>query len=261
MLHMTLLAPDWTERCAVTRQLPMLAPWIADLPRDARGFPAPAEAGWQDGQPVLSKVATDRKVALGIRRCCAVCGYEMPKGTLVYRAWAQGDAAHMRQYERKHSHDLGGPLHLSCTLFSAMACPYLREKNSRLGKASEINPGARRGTRAAIMGFDDFGLLIYAEPHNFLDPALPPPHFAYVELVADIGYRDGSELADQYEAAIEADAKIIDTSRTRLYWTDSRGDLESLESALLTAFRMLAQSKSAYDQVIMGFGRYVAFPM
>lgn len=245
----------------MSRALPPLAPWIADLPRDARGFPVPAEAGWDDGKPILSKVATERKVALGMRRACAVCGYEMPKGTTVYRAFAQSDAAHMRQWERQRSHDLGGPLHLSCILFSAMACPYLREKNSRLGKESMINPGERRGTRAAVMGFKDFGLLIYAAPHAFLDPTKPPPHFAYLNLVEDIGYRDGRELADRYDAALKSDAEIIDTSRDRLFWKDTETDLRQVGRLLHSDFVRLNTATPAYDQIIMGLGRYVAFPL
>lgn len=241
--------------------MPTPAPWIANLPRDARGFPVPAEAGWRDGQPVLSAVAADRKVALGMRRACAVCGYEMPTGRPVFRAWAQGDAAHMRQYERERSHDLSGPLHRSCVFFSAMVCPYLREKNSRLAKSSTISPGARRGTRAAIMGFKDFGLLMYAEPHNFLDPAKPSPNFAYLEMVEDIGYRDGDELADRYQAAVESDVTIIDTSCPRLYWTDTKSDLKALANLLHADYRQIARSTPVYEQVILGQGRFVAFPL
>ena len=185
------------------------------------------------------KVAQDRKIALAMRRSCAVCGYGMPAGTTAYRAFSQADAAHMRQFETEQSHGLGGPLHLSCILYSAMACPYLRERGARLGKDSEIAPGARRGTRAAIMGFRDFGMLIYAEPHNFLDPAYPPPHFAYLELLEDIGYRDGSELLERYEAAIESDAAIIDTTGPRLFWTDDPDELKGLGELLRSDFKKL----------------------
>ena len=243
------------------RELPPLAPWLEGLPKDHRGFPVPAEAGWEKGRPVIDKVATDRKVALGMRRACAVCGFLMPQGTTVYRAWAQGDAAHMRQFEREYANDLAGPLHLSCILFSAMACPYLREKQSRLGKASLINPGGRRGTRAAVMGFANFGLLIPAHAHAFLDPAEPPPHFTYIELVDDIPYRDGAELADRYEAAIDADAELIDVTAPRFYWSDTDGDLRSLASSLKKDHGRLVRSQAAYEHVIAGMGRFVAFPM
>jgi hypothetical protein len=245
----------------MSRALPTPAPWIADLPVDHRGFPVPAEAGWENGEPILSKVGTERKIALAMRRACAVCGYAMPAGSTVYRAFSQADAAHMRQFEREQSHDLGGPLHLSCILYSAMACPYLRERTSRLGKDSMIGPGERRGTRAAVMGFKDFGVLIYAAPHNFLDPGYPPPHFAYLGLTEDIGYRDGSELLERYEAAIVADAAVIDTSQPRLFWTDSDADMRALGELLRSDFRDLNTSTPMYDQVIMGMGRFVALPI
>lgn len=244
----------------MVRDVPTPPPWIVDLPLDGRGFVTPAEAGWVNGEPALSKVATDRKVALGMRRRCAVCGYVMPRGTTVYRAFAQSDAAHMRQWERERSHDLGGPLHLSCVLHSAMVCPYLSERTSRLGKTNEIGPGNRRGTRAAVIGFKDFGLLLYAEPHRFLDPAKPPPHFAYVQMSDDIPYRDGNELAGRYEVAVEADAKIIDTSKPRSFWTDSDADMKRLASTLRNDFNQLAKARPAYEQVIQGVGRFVAIP-
>jgi hypothetical protein len=108
------------------------------------------------------------------------------------------------------------------------------------------------------MGFRDFGLLIYAEPHHFLDPSQPPPHFAYSELVEDIGYRDEAELSDRYVAALEADAKLIDPSKPRLYWTDSKSDLANLGTALRADFRKVERSQPEYQQIITGVGRYVA---
>ncbi|MFF1945147.1 hypothetical protein ACFVWF_23760 [Rhodococcus qingshengii] len=233
------------------------APWIADLPREGRGFVIPAEAGWDGDVAVLSKVGTDRKVALGMRRCCALCGFVMPKGSPVYRAFAQGDAAHMRQFERKVATDPSGPLHLSCILYSAMACPYLRERTSRLTKTSEINPGGRRGTRAAIMGFGDFGLMLHASAHQFLDPA---PHFAYLELVEDIGYRDGEELRERYQAAVVSDESVIDTSKPRLFWTSNDADLKQLGLALRADFKTLDQSEPAFFQDMQGVGRFAVFP-
>lgn len=242
-------------------ELPKPPPWIADLPSDRRGFPAPAEAGWDTGVPILSKVATDRKVVLGVQRACAVCGYELPKGSPVYRAFAQGDAAHMRMYERERSHDPSGPLHLSCVLYSAMACPYLRERNSRLGASNEINPGARRGTRAAIMGFSDFGLMIYAEPHRFLDPEAPIPMFAYLNLVEDIGYRDGGELQQRFEAAVAADSAVIDMSKPRRYWTDDANDQKVLVKDLQDAFHRIQRSQPSYEQRVLDSGRYVIYQL
>lgn len=113
-------------------------------------------------------------------------------------------------YERRLTHDRAGPLHHSCMLYAAMVCPYLRERNARLGKASTINPGGKRGTRAAALGFQDFGVMMYAGPP--LGPDMDPrlPMIAYMDLEEDIHYRDGSELVDRYAAGVEADSAIID---------------------------------------------------
>lgn len=235
------------------------APWIERLLRDDRGFVVPAEAGWSDGRAILSKVATDRKVALGMRRGCGVCGYPLAEGKPVYRAFAQGDAAHMRMYERERSHDPSGPLHLSCVLYSAMVCPYLRETKARLSKASEINPGGRRGTRAAVMGFEDYGLMVYRGHHRLLDPAFPVPMFAYLSLSEDIPYREGAELAERYAAAVAEDALVIDTSRPRLYWRDQPADLANLQGMLRADSEKLNRAEPDYEQQVIGEGRYVVY--
>lgn len=233
--------------------LPEPAPWIEGLPRDSRGFVVPAEAGWENGTPILAKVGQDRKVALGMRRACAVCGYEMPRGSHVYRAFAQGDAAEIRMNERDRSEDPSGPLHLSCILYSSMVCPYLRERTSRLAKSSDVNPGGRRGTRAAIMGFKNFGIMMPAWNHQFLDPA---PHFAYLKLIEDIGYKDGGELADRYAAAVEADAAIIDVAKPRLFWTSDEQDQRNLGRALKADFATISRADPDYFTELLGQGRF-----
>jgi hypothetical protein len=108
-----------------------------------------------DFQPVLKR--PDRR--FGAAEACSVCGFVMPKGNLVYRAFALSDALHIREFERERSHDDAGPLHHSCILYSAIVCPYLR-RDGRLGKDSKINPGAQRGRRAGIMSFKDMGLMV-----------------------------------------------------------------------------------------------------
>jgi hypothetical protein len=89
---------------------------------------------------MFSKFDMDRTIALAMRRACALCGYPMPAGTNVYRAFAQGDAAVIRMHQREHSHDLAGPLHLSCVLYSAIVCPFLREKTARMERAAASTP-------------------------------------------------------------------------------------------------------------------------
>lgn len=234
-------------------------PWIADLPVDHRGFPVPAEAGWtEEGEPRIALVATDRKVALALQRACAVCGHHIPKGQLLYRAFAQSDAAQIRGYERKLSQDLAGPLHKSCVLYSAIVCPYLRERTSRLGKESMISPGARRGTLAAVMGFRDMSLLVFAGRHEFLSEDAPVPHIGYIELADDIKYRDGTELITQYHEAVAADSAIIDASAPRSYWR-TEGELQALGCELADAVQKLNSQGPDYDMILHPATRYVGF--
>ena len=234
-------------------------PWLADLPRDNRGFIVSCSTPWPDGVPRLSLIATDRKVALAFRRACAVCGYILSPGFPVYRAFSQGDAANIRMYEKDHSHDLGGPAHLSCILYSAFACPYLRQSGARLGKDSLINPGARRGGRAAVMGFEDATLLIYAAPHSFLSDDSTQPHLGYQKFIADIPYRTASELADMYAAAVEEDATTIDTG-DRSFWSGSTADERGLLTVLDAAFRALSRRTPDYLVDMQG-DRFGAFKL
>lgn len=234
-------------------------PWIADLPIDHRGYPVPAEASWtEDGLPLISVVATERKVALALRRACAVCGHHMPKGQPVYRAFAQSDAAQIRGYERELSQDVAGPLHQSCVLYSAIICPYLRERTSRLGKNNKINPGSRRGSLAAVMGFRDMSLLLFAGPHEFLSEDAPVPHVGYIDLADDIKYRDGTELVDRYHAAVKSDRNLIGPSAQRAYWR-TENDLRALGLELRSAFLRLNTRTADYQMLLHPNTRYAGF--
>lgn len=233
-------------------------PWIEGLPKDHRGFPVPAEAGWtEDNEPRIAMVGTDRKFALAMRRGCAVCGFFMQKGRSVYRAFSQADASQIRGYERESSQDLAGPLHKSCVLFSAIVCPYLRERTSRLGKNSQFGPGERRGTLAAVMGFEDMSVLVGAEPHTFLGENSPVPHVGYLRLRDDIKYRDGEELIDLYLAAVTEDAEFIDTTKDRLYWTND--DLPTLGRMLREDFDHIRKRSADYNLLLHPGTRYVGF--
>ncbi|KXF57190.1 hypothetical protein AXA44_30875 [Rhodococcus sp. SC4] len=188
-----------------------------------------------------------------------MCGYAMPKGSIVYRAFSQGDGAVIRRQERERASDPSGPLHRSCILYSAMVCPHLREKTARIAKDSDINPGGRRGTRAAVMGFQDFGLLIAAKQHRLLDPAVPDPNFIYLALVDDIPYQDGEELLGRYEEAVAADSTIIDTTQSRHYWTDNADDERQLARALKTDAKTFNREEPDFEQSIRGQGDYFAY--
>lgn len=246
--------------------LPTLPAWLQDLPRDSRGYPVPAEVGWRDGEPKLDSVDTMRKIALGFHRACAVCGFEIRAGSPAYRAFAQSDAAVIRGEQRERSLDPSGPLHASCVLFSAMACPYLRAKTARLGPDSQFEPGARRGTLAAVMGFADFGLLVYEPLPGVTDVSeRHAPQFAYLQLVEDIPYRMGEELAQRFDAAVEQDQQAIDMSGRRWFWGGNRTEARDAEREAFAGMRAITTREPMYTMRLAttgyGSGQYVAFPL
>ena len=242
----------------VSRTVVQPPPWIEGIPTDHRGFPVPAEAGWgEENRPLIALVDSMRKVGLLTVRACAVCGFRMAEGRPVYRAFSQADAAQIRGYEREFSHDLAGPLHKSCTLYSVLVCPYLRQRNARLGKASTIQPGARRGTLAAVMGFQDMCLMVYARSHQFMAPNEPPPYAGYLGLVEDIKYHDGIELKDAYVSAVAEDAEHIDMTDERHYWMHD--DLDGLERLLWAQTKAITDGQPINRIEIQGIGEYVGF--
>jgi hypothetical protein len=241
----------------VTLQLPDAPLWLEGLPHDERGYPVPAEAGWVSGDPVLAKVDIQRKVALGLRRACAICGYQMRKRNLVYRAFGQGDAEDIRTNEREVAVEPAGPAHRSCMLYSAIACPHLRSPTARLGRDSVFEPGAVRGASAAVMGFRDYGLLIYGKPHPLLSPNFSQPQFALLDLETDIVYEHGDSLQDQLAEAVEADAALINTSKRRLYWSGTADDVADLNATSKMDIQTIHKSDPMFDWGIGG-DAYVA---
>lgn len=235
-------------------EVPQPPPWLADLPRDPRGFLVPAEAAWFEGAPHLSKVPIPVKVALAITRSCAICGYFLAPGEAVYRAFSQGDAAKIRMYEREFSHDMHGPAHKSCMLYSTFVCPYLREPGARLKKDSLINPGAPRGTRPAVFGFADFALLIFDGRHDPLDPSTPEtmPYFGYRQVLEDIPYRSPFELLEELAAALMHDSATIDRSQPRQYWTDAPEDNARLLAVLEKGLPLLAGDRPLGPAKVFG---------
>ncbi|WP_166906835.1 hypothetical protein [Mycobacterium sp. DL440] len=242
-------------------QTPTPPPWFEGLPKDERGFYVLAEAGWVDGQPMFSKFDMDRTIALAMHRACALCGYPMPKGHNVYRGFSQGDAAEIRMNQREHSHDLAGPLHLSCALYSAIVCPFLREKTARMGKDSKINPGGKRGSLAAVMGFSDFGLMVLQVPNP--DPEALPPNFmtAYLGLQDDIRYRDGQELLERYYAAVESDREIIDMSQPRMFWGPTDADYRKRKLAIKRIGEVTRRTPVGIPMIVDSPVPYITFPL
>jgi hypothetical protein len=242
-------------------QVPTPPPWFEGLPKDPRGFFVLAEAGWVDGILMFSKFDMDRTIALAMHRACALCGYPMPKGHNVYRAFSQGDAAEIRMNQREHSHDLAGPLHLSCVLYSAIVCPFLREKTARIGKESGINPGGKRGGLAAVMGFKDLGLMVLERLNP--NPETRPPNFmtAYLGLQDDIRYRDGQELVERYHEAVEADQSIIDMSQPRMFCGPTDADFRDLKSAIKHIHEVMKRAPIGDPMYIESPVPYLTYPL
>lgn len=226
-------------------RLPTPPPWIDALPRDARGFPVPAESGWENGKPLLAVTDVKRKVALGMRRACSVCGYRMPAGRHVYRAFGHADAADIRATEREVAVGRAGPAHRSCMVYSAMVCPFLRGPNAKLG-AGKFEIRAARGADAAVMGFEDFGLLIYGRRHPLLAASHPVPQFTYLNLADDFAYQDGGTLQGSLDDAVESDAALIECSAPRLFWTDGPADAADLTALSDIDIRTIARSDPAF---------------
>lgn len=244
----------------MTSHIPAPPPWLDDLPRERRGFPIPAEAPWVDGAAVLAGGAADRKVALALKRACAVCGYRLAPERPVYRVWGQGDAAQIRLYERDRCHDLHGPGHRSCMIYSTFACPFLRESRARLGKGSRIAPGRPRGSRAAVMGFDYFALLIFNGPHDFLLDEDYTPYFMFENLVEDLPYKSPDLLLAELSIAVGKDAADIPNDQERNFWTDSDVDIQRMAGIIGPSARSLARSRAEYLVNLLG-KPYAAFHM
>lgn len=224
--------------------------WIRDLPRDRRGFPIPAEVPWQNGVPLLHGTDPSRSLVLGVHRRCAVCGLAMRPEDACFRAFAQADAARIRGYEREFANDYGGPAHESCMLFSAMACPHLRDNLSNLSRGSTINAGASRGTLAAVIGFSSYSLLV---PLN--RPVFDGLLFGYQLLVEDIRYKLGEDLRDRLVAATERD-KIVARGEP-MFW--STADQTALVKAARKAVAATMKRGMMRELPVAGKGHYGEF--
>jgi hypothetical protein len=201
-------------------------PWMADLPRlgAGRGFPRPRHfqqlphlpvsfPGDSTGDPV-------RAWALALRRRCSVCGCTM-RGP-VY-AFDYGAPTARRVSELRggiFTSRLPGPAHRSCAIYSALVCPFFKYPTSR-----RHHGGSQARGDAVILAFSGCGSAYFAE-HT--ETEWGPYSFAYSELVERIEFGASKELRPLYEAAVAADAKVIDIS-TRLYWGGGLADQQRLE--------------------------------
>lgn len=170
---------------------------MAALPRDARGFLIPAETPWEDDVSHLSRYDMLRTIALGAARACAVCGLPLLEGQPVWRLFTQRDAA-LARIDGDFTDDLSAPGHESCMLYSTLVCPFWRTPQSRLGKESLRAPGAKRGTKPAMLGYEEAYFLV--QPRKNLLTTVPPAfRFLYAGRQSDVRFTDAAtELGALY---------------------------------------------------------------
>jgi hypothetical protein len=195
---------------------------VADLPRDRRGIRRAAEAAWTADVPVIETLCQSQTFALAFMRACAVSGYRLEPGETVWRLLTQVEAS-LRRLMRENLLELANPGHLLCMLYSSQICPFWSRAEARLGKESEIAHRAKRGTRAALLGFDNHYLLLP------LNTDIHSAQFLYRHLTDDIPFKSPSELADRYAEELAVESGI---SGDRAYWTNSTDDLKALDRVL-----------------------------
>jgi len=179
---------------------PKLAPHLRDLPRDKRGYLVPAESPWVGDEPKISKVEPLLRLILAGHRACAVCGYPTLVDEPVWRIYDEfsRNSTH-EQIRRDAVTDNDIPGHLVCMLYSALVCPFWRTPGGRLGRDSMFQPGAARGAAPAIMGFNDYGLLI--DPSKQLGGVDNGVHVYLEDFAGEIVFSDPlADLADPYDA-------------------------------------------------------------
>jgi hypothetical protein len=236
---------------------PQRPPWLVDLPNlnysRFQDLPAIAHNSWSNGRPLgpMGRVATDavRVAVLALRRACFICGYPLASGHPVYGVYTTG-SPHTRAspsqvcrsreiperppvlsarnpgqgYWCGDDNDMYvtglGPGHLSCAYYAAAVCPFLKYPASVThfqGEGRDVVRGA-----AQIAGWGKMGVVFFDEPGLYRRIGLR-------DIVSQTPLYGGwKDLAPDYEAVVEADAEIIDTSERRLYWTDSPADIREL---------------------------------
>lgn len=150
---------------APPKQVPVPAR-LAARPHDERGYPVPAITPWPDGSPAFAQQGSFRTLICLAERRCVICGTKMAPGP-VYRVVSDDlvDNIALVLDTGKRYMNLApaneGPGHITCMLYSAAVCPYLaspgaRRKNQATIAGEEIPRGDRRGSEAAVVGFDSY---------------------------------------------------------------------------------------------------------
>jgi len=151
---------------------------------------------------------------LAVRQHCWQCGYLIAGP--VYVISTEQDNNHL--YGDLYTQAFG-PLHRSCALYAALACPFLRYPKSR----RRIGDRSPRGT-ASIQGFNHCGAFFPPSPITFMC-------FGYFSATETIPLTDHARIAELYEKAVSVDAATGFTRTPRLSWTDSADDVRRLTDA------------------------------
>src|SRR4051794_37515803 len=106
----------------------------------------------------------------------------MAPNETVWRLFTQAEAASRRQIAGP-TYEPANPGHLVCMLYASQVCPFWSRPAARLGKRSEFAPGSRRGALVALLGYDDYELLL-PEGRPIDRAAL-----MYLNLIEDIRFR------------------------------------------------------------------------
>lgn len=175
---------------------------VAARPRDERGYPVPAITPWPDGSPAFAQQGSFRTLIYLAERRCTVCGTKMSPGP-VYRV-VDGEMADdialaldtgKRYINMAPANE--GPGHLTCMLYSAVVCPYLSSPGARRQMTTttggeRIPRGDRRGTEAAIVGFENYKWQVGT--HGI--------EISFGQPTEILSYADGADLMEELAAEI-----------------------------------------------------------
>jgi hypothetical protein len=205
------------------RDIP-LPPRVAARPSDERGYPVPAITPWPGGSPAFAQQSSFRTLICLAERRCTVCGTKIPAGP-VYRV-VDGDIAEdvaLALDTGKRYVNLTpageGPGHLSCMLYSAVVCPHLASPGARrkievtVG-LEQLPRGDRRGTQAAVVGFDSYNWELGAQGLEIF----------FGQPIDMLGYTDGPDLVEELKAEVAREPKMADQCPSYLMNDDAKAE-------------------------------------
>lgn len=230
---------------------------MRNLPRADRGWVVPAESSWRDGMPMLSTFDKARTLAIALKSSCSQCGLPFRTDDLYWRIFSQRDAAYARL--SGNSLTLSAPGHEVCMLYAALACPFWARGKARLGRKSLLEPGAKRGSLAALIGFGSVVLLVQPGM-SLLGEGRPTFRFHYRDQSADLRFRDPhQDLVDRYEALMGREQAADWDGLERVYFNEQQdGDLDDVLVNGMTPLFAADAPTSWQDDVV--YNEYALYP-